>query len=141
MSCNADVFRRCLKLDDIVMSDSCEPMPMWYFIDQACKTTVSKRTPEFDAGPLKCEMPLSISATCGDCKNLGPFMNCKRHMRTCHDDIFLGCENCSRLLCKKHIACFCRSSKPATLQRGKNTSPGQCTSRGCSNGTNPNPGS
>jgi hypothetical protein len=49
-----------LKLDDIVVYDSCEPMPMWYYIDVACKLSVRKRTPEFDKGPLKCEMPLSI---------------------------------------------------------------------------------
>ena len=109
-------LKECFKLDEIVTSASCEPMPMWYFIDVACTTSVSERTPEFDTGPLKCEMPLKTGpATCDSCVNLGPYVNCNLHMPTCDaNNIFLGCNNCSRLLCGKHIACHCRNSNAAT---------------------------
>jgi hypothetical protein len=136
---------KCLKLDDIVVYDSCEPMPIWYYVDHHVPTSavpIRKRTPEFNEGPLKCEMPLSLSVYCDACVNLGPFMNCNQHMRICHaNDIFLGCPNCSRVLCGKHLDCYCYDAIANPLHMEKNTSPGQCTSRGRSNGTNPSPGS
>ena len=65
--------------------------------------------PEFDAGPLKCEMPMSMCATCEVCVNLGPFMNCPNHMRVCNNPvIYVGCNDCSRVLCYDHRnKCYC----------------------------------
>lgn len=113
---------KCFKLDDVEVYDSCEPMPTWYYVDHHVATAVSvrKRTPESDGGPLKCEMPLSLSAYCDACINLGPFMNCNQHMRICQaNDIFLGCPNCSRLLCGDHLDCYCYDAIAANLQMEK----------------------
>ena len=131
-----------LKLKEVVVKLSREPMPM-SCISEVRNLNVSMRMSEFDEGPLSCEMPLSRSSTyCDACVNLGPVMNCKKHMRICQaNDVFLGCPNCSRVLCPKHLDCYCFQAVVAILQNGKNTSPGQCTSRGRSNGTNPSPGS
>ena len=65
-------LKECLKLDEIVVEFSCEPMPMWYllWLIESCKLNVSMRMSEFDEGPLKCEMPLSMSANCDACVSL-----------------------------------------------------------------------
>ena len=109
-----------LKLDDVVVKSSCEPMPMWYFIENCPKSSPRKRVPEFNAGSLKCEMPLSMCATCENCVNEGPFMNCMNHMRICNvPDIFLGCNECSRVLCNHHMMrCYCQDEniRAAILQ-------------------------
>ena len=100
-----------LKLDEAVNSP---PMHIswWSFIDVP-KPSSRKRVPEYDAGPLKCEMPLSKCATCDACVNLGPFLNCMKHMRICrYPEIFLGCNECSRVLCKDHMMkCYCEDEK------------------------------
>src|SRR3954471_11019423 len=52
-----------------------------------------------------CEMPLTKSASCGDCKTLG-LMACPSHMWLCGAPIFLACgmddPGCGRALCWEH---------------------------------------
>ena len=61
-----------------------------------------------------------VCATCENCVNEGPFMNCMNHMRICNvPDIFLGCNECSRVLCNNHMMrCYCQDEniRAAILQ-------------------------
>jgi hypothetical protein len=61
-----------------------------------------------------CEMPLTKSASCGDCKTLGRVMACPRHMRLCGAPAFVACDRgCGRTLCWEHgreyTVCYCKS--------------------------------
>jgi hypothetical protein len=136
-------LRECLKLTDPVYS--CDEMPLWYMladITSKMPSKMTKRVPESGSATklLRCEMPLSSCNTCDTCIELGQFMNCMNHMKLCNaDDIFLGCENCSRVLCPKHMMnCYCRQFRPPKTKRvsyplKSKTSPGSRASRGRSN--------
>ena len=53
-----------------------------------------------------CEMPLSESKSCDDCRSL--VMNCRLHMRFCTAPIWAACDCCLRLLCSEHLSvCYC----------------------------------
>ena len=58
-----------------------------------------------------CQMPLTRSAFCGDCKTIG-VMNCAMHMKVCTGPAWLGCDNCERLLCWDHMdVCNCKTAR------------------------------
>lgn len=66
-------------------------------------------------GLLSCERPLSDrKESCADCRELGPFMNCRieGHMPTCRAEIFIACNACLRVLCGAHAEkCYCTERK------------------------------
>ena len=52
-----------------------------------------------------CERPVTVSASCDDCRNFGALANCPSHMQPC---TWASCDNCLRLLCWNHMrACYC----------------------------------
>jgi hypothetical protein len=58
-----------------------------------------------------CQMPLSRSASCEDCVDLGTMYNCPKHMKQCNAPAWHSCASptCLRLLCWEHTKCSCTS--------------------------------
>jgi hypothetical protein len=58
-----------------------------------------------------CQMPLSRSASCEDCVDLGTMYNCPKHMKQCNAPAWHSCASptCLRLLCWEHTTCYCTS--------------------------------
>lgn len=74
-------------------------------------------TPEVEEKSCGCEMPLSKSDSCNECKEAGPVMNCQRHMKPCSSPAFLSCEGCSRPLCwKDRKECYCVALRAKDVQ-------------------------
>ena len=75
--------------------------------------STKKRKEELETPTYGCEMPLSVRASCLECREVGGMMNCEQHMRGCGAPIWVCCGlNCARLLCLDHMsACYCASFK------------------------------
>ena len=75
-------------------------------------TVLCPRRPTVEEKSYGCQMPLTRSAFCDDCKSLGVFMNCAMHMKVCAGPAWLSCHNCARLLCWDHMdTCYCKTAK------------------------------
>lgn len=71
-------------------------------------TKPPRREPNNDGKVWGCEMPLTVSAFCGECRSLGALANCPSHMKPCTASAWISCDNCLRLLCWDHMcACYC----------------------------------
>ena len=74
-----------------------------------------KRNPrplEVKEPALSCEMPLTKSASCGECRTFGLRAACPLgHMQICRAPVWVSCTDCDRVLCWEHIhaKCYCKS--------------------------------
>ncbi len=85
-----------------------------------------KRKPrplEVEEPAFGCQMPLTMRASCGECRTIGLRAACPLgHMRFCGAPIWFWCRDCDRVLCWDHMPvleeccwldkeCFCKSQK------------------------------
>ena len=76
------------------------------------KSTAMLRQPSpVERHQLRCQMPLSRSATCTD--GTLTFFNCPRHMLQCGAQVWGCCPNkeCLRALCYDHLDCYCETER------------------------------
>ena len=75
-------------------------------------TVLHPTKPRIEERTYGCQMPLTRSAFCDDCQNLGVFVNCAMHMKVCAGPAWLSCHECARLLCWEHMdTCYCKTAK------------------------------
>ena len=68
--------------------------------------------PKVEEQTYGCQMPLTRSASCVDCKAASVVMNCARHMKACAGPAWLPCDSCDRHLCWDHMNdCYCQSNE------------------------------
>jgi hypothetical protein len=74
-------------------------------------TAMLKQPSPVERHQLRCQMPLSRSATCTDCTLT--FFNCPRHMLQCGAQVWSCCPNkeCLRALCYDHLDCYCETER------------------------------